>query len=139
MMIRPVVSRKDLASFIKLPYTLYKKDPVWIPPLRDEQRGQFDPKRNPLLDHCEYQLFLLEEKGKVIGRIAAFIDLLAIDFWKERVGLFGYFECIADPLAARTLLDAAQTWLLARNCTSMRGPWSFVSQEWGSVVEGFIP
>ena len=62
MHIHPVNTRKDLASFIDLPYQLYKNDPVWVPPLRDEQRGQFDPKRNPLLDHCEWQLFLLEDR-----------------------------------------------------------------------------
>lgn len=147
MHIRPVTTRKDLAAFLDLPYRLYKNDPVWVPPLRDEQRGQFDPERNPLLDHCEWQLFLLEENGKTIGRIAAFIDLLAINFWKERIGLFGYYECLRDPStalgaspdAARLLLEAARSWLRSRKCTSMRGPWSFVSQEWGLVVEGFEP
>jgi hypothetical protein len=139
MNIHPVTNKKDLTAFIGLPYLLYQHDPVWIPPLRDEQRGQFDPKRNPLLDHCEWQLFLLEDKGKYLGRIAAFIDNLAVDFWKERVGLFGYFECIQDDTAGRLLLEAARTWLQGRKCTSMRGPWSFVSQEWGSVVEGFTP
>jgi len=139
MPIRPVQTRKDLAAFINLPYEHYRHDPVWIPPLRDEQRGQFDPLRNPLLDHCEWQLFLLEENGKLIGRIAAFIDRLAVDFWKERIGLFGYYECTPDPAAARALLEAARDWLRARNCTSMRGPWTFVSQEWGLVVEGFTP
>ena len=82
----PVTTKQDLSSFLNLPYRLYKNDPVWVPPLRDEQRGQFDPKRNPLLDHCLWQLFLLEDAGEYIGRIAAFIDVLAIDFWKERVG-----------------------------------------------------
>jgi GNAT superfamily N-acetyltransferase len=139
MNILPVTTKQELAAFINLPYRLYKKDPVWVPPLKDEQRGQFDPKRNPLLDHCERQLFLLEDKGEPIGRIAAFIDLLAIDFWKQRVGLFGYYECIPDPAAARLLLDAAVAWVKSRNCTSIRGPWSFVSQEWGLVVEGFNP
>jgi len=139
MYIRPVLTRKDLAAFINLPYQLYRHDPVWVPPLRYEQRGQFDPKRNPLLDHCEWQLFLLEGDGKLIGRIAAFIDILAVDFWKERIGLFGYYECSPDPAAARLLLNAARGWLRARNCTSMRGPWTFVSQEWGLVVEGFTP
>ncbi len=155
MNIHPVTTKKDLAAFIHLPYELYKNDPVWVPPLRDEQRGQFDPKRNPLLDHCEWQLFLLEDEGKYIGRIAAFVDLLAVDFWKERIGLFGYYECVPDPStgfrqaqpgvsgqaldAGRALLEAARTWLRSRACTSMRGPWSFVSQEWGSVVEGFTP
>jgi GNAT superfamily N-acetyltransferase len=137
--IHPVTSKKDLAAFINLPYRLYKDDPVWIPPLRDEQRGQFDPKRNPLLDHCEWQLFLLEKNGQYIGRIAAFIDLLAIDFWKERIGLFGYFECPPDAEASTLLFEAARNWLNISNCTSMRGPWSFVSQEWGLVVEGFEP
>jgi len=139
MRIHSVVTKKDLAAFLELPYHLYKKDPVWIPPLRDEQRGQFDPKRNPLLDHCEWQLFLLEDNGKFIGRIAAFIDNLAVDFWKERIGLFGYYECVDNPAEAQMLLDAARTWLRSRACTSMRGPWSFVSQEWGLVVEGFAP
>jgi hypothetical protein len=63
MDIVPVKSKKDLADFISLPYQLYKDDPVWVPPLRDEQRGQFDPKRNPLLDHCEWQLFLRPGSG----------------------------------------------------------------------------
>jgi GNAT superfamily N-acetyltransferase len=139
MIIRPVRTKKELAAFLDLPYRLYKHDPVWVPPLRDEQRGQFDPVRNPLLEHCEWQLFLLEEGGKLTGRIAAFIDILAIDFWKERVGLFGYYECIPDPQAGRVLLEAARDWLKAKNCTCMRGPWSFVSQEWGAVVEGFEP
>ena len=139
MQIHPVSTKKDLAAFLELPYRLYKNDPLWVPPLRDEQRGQFDPQRNPLLDHCEWQLFLIEDNGKYIGRIAAFIDNLAVDFWKERIGLFGYYECVSDLSASRLLLEAARTWLQVRKCTVMRGPWSFVSQEWGSVVEGFKP
>ena len=139
MQIRPVQTKKELNTFINLPYRLYKNDPVWVPPLRDEQQGQFDPKRNPLLDHCTWQLFLLEEAGQVIGRIAAFIDTLAVDFWKEPIGLFGYFECIPDPAAAQLLLGTARDWLRQHKMTRMRGPWTFVSQDWGMVVEGFEP
>jgi hypothetical protein len=139
MQIRPVQTKRDMRAFIGLPYQLYKNDPIWVPPLKDEQHGQFDPKRNPLLNHCTYQLFLLEDDGEVIGRIVAFIDHLAVDFWKETIGLFGYFECVRDPEAGRTLLESARDWLKGKGMTSMRGPWSFVSQEWGMVVEGFTP
>ncbi|HUI87454.1 MAG TPA: hypothetical protein VLX61_01890 [Anaerolineales bacterium] len=139
MNIRPVQNKQDLNRFIDLPYHIYKEDPIFVPPLRDEQHGQFDAKRNPLLDHCTYQLFLLEENGKAIGRIAAFMDTLALDFWKQRIGLFGYFECIQNPDAAQLLLEAARDWLRARGMKSMRGPWTFVSQEWGLVVDGFTP
>jgi GNAT superfamily N-acetyltransferase len=37
------------------------------------------------------------------------------------------------------LLDTAAGWLRERGMAAMRGPWSFVSQEWGLVVEGFSP
>lgn len=37
------------------------------------------------------------------------------------------------------LLDAAADWLRKKGMTLMRGPWSFVSQEWGLVIEGFTP
>lgn len=112
---------------------------MWVAPLRSEARGQFDPQKNPLLDHCEYLLFLLEDEGRIIGRIAAFIDTLAVEYWGEKIGLFGYYECPDNPLASTMLLDAARDWLFDQGMTAMRGPWSFVSQEWGAVVEGFEP
>ena len=64
MKIRTVQNKHDLQEFIDLPYHFYHDDPVWIAPLRGEQRGQFDSRRNPLLDHCDYALFLLEDCGK---------------------------------------------------------------------------
>ncbi len=139
MEITRVKTIAELKSFIDLPYRLYKNDPVWVPPLRDEQHGQFDPIRNPLLQHCEYELFMLHQDGKIAGRIAAFIDKLAVEAWGEAVGLFGYYECPPDAQASTLLLDAARQWLAGRAMKRMRGPWSFVSQEWGAVVEGFEP
>jgi ribosomal protein S18 acetylase RimI-like enzyme len=139
MEIRTVQTRKDLADFIEVPYRFYRKDPNWIPPIRSDQWNQFDPKRNPMLDHCEYTLFLLQDGPQVIGRISAFIDRLAVDWWKEPVGLFGSYECVDDGRASKLLLNAAREWLASRKMKSMRGPWSFASQEWGLVVEGFSP
>ena len=128
-----------LRTFINLPYQLYKADLVWVPPLRSEMNKQFDPVSNPFLDHCDYALFLLWKGDRPIGRIAAFIDSLAVKAWKEPVGLFGYYECLDSQAAADCLLQAASDWLSLRGMKVMRGPWSFVSQEWGAVVEGFEP
>jgi ribosomal protein S18 acetylase RimI-like enzyme len=139
MHIQIVQTRKDLAEFIDLPYRLYRKDPVWVPPLRSEQWGQFDPSRNPMLDHCEHALFLLRDGPRVIGRVSAFVDRLALETWKEPIGLFGSYECVRDPRASALLLSAARDWLRGRGMKAMRGPWSFASQEWGLVIEGFTP
>jgi len=139
MNIIQINNQADLKRFIEFPYTFYKDDPDWVPPLRAELKSQFNPKTNPLLDHCSYQLFLLLDGGRIIGRIAAFIDHLAVDFWGEKIGLFGYYECVQDEKASRALLTAAADWLQGQGMESMRGPWTFVSQEWGLVVEGFTP
>ena len=126
-------------EFIDLPYRLYRDDPLWVAPLRDEQRGQLDPVRNPLLQHCEKALFLLKDGKATIGRVSAFIDHLAVEAWQEPIGLFGAYECIPSAEASAMLLGAARAWLQQRGMQAMRGPWSFVSQEWGLVVEGFSP
>ena len=139
MKIYPVLSPSDYKKFIFLPYSIYRNDMMWVPPLRIELKSQFDRRKNPTLYHTVYQLFLLEDSDRVIGRIAAFYDTLANNFHQEKTGLFGYYECPDDPAASRLLLDAAAGWLRKQGMTCMRGPWSFVSQEWGLVIEGFEP
>lgn len=139
MQITPVRGQQELKQFIDLPYQIYRQDPLWVAPLRGEVRAQFNPHKNPTLDHCEYALFLLKDGKKAIGRIAAFIDWLAVDYWKEKIGLFGYYECPQDEAASQMLMHAASHWLRQKGMHKMRGPWSFVSQEWGSVIEGFAP
>lgn len=139
MRIHPVTSPQDLKEFIELPYRLYRHDPLWVAPLKSEQRGQFDHHKNPMLDHCDYSLFLLKDGNEAIGRISVFLDRLALEHWKEPIGLFGSFECIQDNNAASLLLSVARDWLKTRNMKIMRGTWSFASQEWGLVCEGFEP
>jgi ribosomal protein S18 acetylase RimI-like enzyme len=118
---------------------LYKKDPEWVAPLKSEQWGQYDARRNPMLDHCSYSLYLLEDGGQTIGRISAFTDRLALEHWKQPIGLFGSYECIRDPHASSLLFSAAKANLQKAGMKIMRGPWSFASQEWGLVYEGFSP
>jgi GNAT superfamily N-acetyltransferase len=136
MEIRVVKNHRDLREFINFPYKLYQDDPVWVPPLRSEQKAQFNPKKNPMLDHCETQLFLLVDSGVVVGRCSAFIDRLAVAYWGEPIGLFGSFECVKDEEGAQLLLAAAHDWLGSEGMKFMRGPWSFASQEWGLEIEG---
>ena len=139
MQIIQVQTPEDLKAFIELPYQLYKNDPIWVAPLRSEQAAQFIAARNPMLDHCTYALFLAKESDRVVGRISAFLDHLALDHWKEPIGLFGSFESINDERVALALLQAAADWVKAQGMKSIRGPWSFASQEWGLVVDGFTP
>lgn len=136
MRIQTINSKSDLRKFIRFPYFLYRNDPNWVPPLRSEQWAQFDPVKNPMLDHCDTQFFLLIEGREVIGRCSAFVDSLALEHWGEPIGMFGSFECIENQQAAHLLLDRAKDWLISRGMRKMRGPWSFASQEWGLEIKG---
>lgn len=132
-----VSTTKDRKRFVDLPYSLNKGDQSWIAPLRGAQCKSLDAKSNRTLRHCEHQLFLLVDGNKVLGRISAVVDKHAVKRWGKRVGLFGHLECIDDEAAVHRLLRSAANYLVGKRCTVMRGPWSFASQEWGLLVEGY--
>ena len=137
---RPIESKRDFEAFFRLPWKIYRDDPMWVPPIRSSARAEFIRGKNPFLDHCDFQLFILERGAETIGRVAAMVDHLANEAWGAKIGMFAYFECpIDESEGARLLLDAARGWIKAQGMDTMRGPWSFVSQEWGLVVEGFEP
>jgi len=135
--VEAVDSRKSLREYMELPYRLYRNHPVWVPPLRMEERRKYEARTNPMLLHCTVRHFLAHRDGEPVGRVSAFVDRMAVEHWKENVGLFGSYECVDDPLPAESLLRAAESWLREQGMTRMRGPWSFASQEWGLVVKGF--
>ncbi len=43
----PVSDARRLDEFLRLPFDLYRGDPLWVPPLVAEVRRTLDPKRNP--------------------------------------------------------------------------------------------
>ena len=77
--IRPVVTKADRKQFVDLAWEVYKDDPAWVPPLKDEVHGLIDPKKNPWFGHARAQLWLAEREGKVVGRISAQVDQLVLD------------------------------------------------------------
>jgi GNAT superfamily N-acetyltransferase len=103
-----------------------------------ERRAFINPKKNPFFQHADIALFLAEEDGRVLGRIAAIVNHNHNAFHQDRVGFFGLFECVDDFEIARALLDEAAGWLKGRGMAVMRGPASFsTNEEIGLLVEGF--
>ncbi len=136
--VRPVASKRDLSTFIKLPWRLYRNEPTWVPPLISERRQFLDRTRNPWFEHGEAQYFLAWRDGRAVGRISAQVDRILNEFQGNEWGMFGFFECEDDPEAAGALLDAAERWLRARGRDRMVGPMDFtMNDECGVLVEGF--
>jgi hypothetical protein len=135
--IRPVTSRRELDTFIKLPWRLYRNEPNWIAPLLMDQKRRLDPSKNPFFKHAEAQYFLAYRNGQAIGRVSAHVDRHFNSFQNNAWGLFGWFECAEDPDAAGALLDAVASWLRERGRDRMIGPMDFTTNdECGLLIEG---
>jgi GNAT superfamily N-acetyltransferase len=135
--IRPVSSRREMSTFIKLPWRLYRDEPNWVAPLLMELKKRLNPKKNPFFEHAQAQYFLAYREGRAIGRISAHIDENFNGFQDNEWGLFGWFECEDDPEAARALLDVAEAWLRERGRDRMVGPMDFTTNdEIGVLIAG---
>lgn len=142
IVIRPVLTKADKKAFIDLPFRLYANDPNWVPPLKDEVYGLITPGKNPWFEHGEAEFFLAERSGKVVGRISAHIDHLALAQPPEQgmgpgCGNWGLFEA-EDEAVAAALLARADDALRAKGMTRSMGPISLAMwDEPGLLVEGF--
>ncbi len=135
--IRPVAGRRELRAFIKLPWRLYRNEPLWVAPLLMDLRKRLDRSRNPFFKHAEAQYFLARRDGEVVGRISAHVDRNFNEFQDNDWGLFGFFECERDPEVAAALLDAAANWLRERGRDRIVGPMDFTTNdECGLLIEG---
>jgi GNAT superfamily N-acetyltransferase len=137
----PVTSRSDLKAFIGLPWRIYQDDPNWVPPLIDEMEKVLDRTKHPFHQHAESAYFIARRNGEVVGRITASINHLANEFHEEKVGNFGFFECIDDQAVARALLDTACEWVRERGMTTIVGPMNFSTNDEfsspGILIDGF--
>jgi GNAT superfamily N-acetyltransferase len=135
--VRPVRSRSDLNTFIKLPWRLYRNERNWVAPLLMDVKKRLDQKKNPFFKHTEAQYFLAYRGSEPVGRISAHIDRNLNEFQDNEWGLFGWFECEDDPEAARALLSTAEQWLRERGRDRMVGPMDFTTNdECGLLIEG---
>lgn len=127
-----------MKRFARFPWTLYKGDPNWVPPLVSAYRHKLDRRKNPTWRHLQGEYFIAWRGGQPVGTIAAFINHRHNQFHGERIGFFGCFEVYDDPDAANALLDAAARYVESLGCTAIRGPANFsINDEFGLLVKGF--
>ena len=141
LVISPVSGKADLRAFVDFVWEVYRDDPHWVPPLKDEVYGIILPEKNPWFEHGEAQYFLARRDGKVVGRISAHFDRLALAMPAEQgmgpgTGNFGFFEAL-DEEAALALIAAAEDWLREKGMTRVLGPISLsIWEEPGLLTKG---
>ena len=138
----PVTTKAERATFVDLAYRLNADDPNWVPPLRMEAMELVTPGKNPFFEHATVQYFLARRGGELVGRISAHIDHLALAMPPEQgmgpgVGNWGMLEA-TDEAVAHALIRQAEDWLRGQGMTRVLAPLSMsIWEEPGQLVMGF--
>jgi GNAT superfamily N-acetyltransferase len=137
--IEEVFSPRQIREFINLPKRIYRGNENWVPPLGIAMRELLDRRKHPFHEHAEVAFFLARASdGRVVGRIAAFVNHLHNEYHFEKTGFFGFLEGEADQDVFSSLLGRAEEWVAARGMERIRGPFSYsTNEECGLLVKGF--
>lgn len=132
-----VEDRQTRESFIRLPWSLYKDDPMWIPPLLLERRMHLSPK-NPYFEHATCCFWIALRDKKPVGRISAQVDRLHLERHQDDTGFWGMIEAEDNIDTFKALLMTAESWLQKQGMKRARGPFNLsINQECGLLINGF--
>jgi GNAT superfamily N-acetyltransferase/predicted metal-dependent hydrolase len=137
--VREVSGKKGTNEFVDVLWKIMnsKEHPQWVPPLRMSVYENLDTVKNPFYKRASIAMFIAEKDGKIAGRIAAIENKGHNEFYNDKTGFYGFFECIDDQEVANLLFKTAEDWVKARGLTSMQGPMNpSTNHECGLLVRG---
>jgi hypothetical protein len=136
--VKEVLDKKDLKTFVMLPFAMYKNDPMWVPQLIQDDMEIFDKQKNPAFENADSRLFLAYKDGKPAGRVAAIDNRAANKKYNTRNLRFGWFDSVDDPEVAAALFRAVEGWARELGMETVTGPHGFCDLDpQGMLVEGF--
>jgi hypothetical protein len=132
-------NKKQVDDFLRLPFSVYRDIPQWVPPLQMDERLRLNPQRFPFYKHSQAAFFLAYENGtRPIGRLAVLDNHRYNEFNKTKTAFFYLFECENNLEAANGLFHCAFEWARSRGLTEIIGPKGFTPLDgFGLLVKGF--
>lgn len=138
IVIKEAVSKRDIKTFVKFPFSLYKNSKYWVPPIISEEVKVFDKNTNPVLENADAKLFIAYKNGIVVGRIAAIINWIEVNDQGLRKMRFGWMDMIDDIEITKLLLGKVKEIGKANNLEYMEGPIGFSNlDKVGVLTYGF--
>ncbi len=129
---------KAYKHYLDAPYRIQGGNPVWVPPLRVQQKEVHDPKKYPFWNHAQERRFVAYRDGELCGRISAISDDVHNRTHHETSTHFGFFESADDPEVARALLDAVEQTARDWGHNLVRGPFNpSINEDIGIQIDAF--
>lgn len=136
-----------LKVFVNCPWHIHKGDPYWTPPLKGDLLGNrflgltgLLTKKHPYHLHADVTHYMALRDGQPVGRIPAAVNKRYNEYYKTRIGFFGFFDVIKDYSVAEVLLDKARAWVASKGMDTLRGPGEYSAathERQGILIDGF--
>jgi len=138
LVIKEVLTKKDLRDFIYLPDKVHKHEPDWLPPIYMDEWELYNKKKNKSFKYADALLLVAYRDDKPVGRIMGIINNRYNEINNEQHGRFCFMECYNDKEVFHTLLNRIETWVKERGMTKIIGPLGFSDKDpQGFQTEGF--
>jgi hypothetical protein len=138
IIIKKVETKKQLNDFINSQWNFYSNDENFVPPVKADRRKLLDVNKNPFFKHSEIAHFLAYEGDNITGRISAIINHNHNKTHNDKIGFFGFFECINNQKTANLLFYEAEKWLKSKGMNKVRGPLNpSINDEIALLIDGF--
>lgn len=130
--------KKNRRAFIQFPFSLYKDNPYWVPPIKMAMRQIFKP-NYPFYAYGDAAFFLTKnDNGEVIGRLAVANNHRYNAFHNTKTAFFYYFEVEKDEKIAEALFAKGFEWAQQQGLNRIIGPKGFmVLDGFGMLIEGY--
>jgi GNAT superfamily N-acetyltransferase len=133
-----VTTKKGINSFIQFPFTIYQGNPYYVPSLRFDELNTLRQDKNPAFEFCEARYWLAYQDGRIVGRVAAILNLRHIEKWGQRYMRFGWLDFIDDLEVSEALLKTVEAWASEAGMEAVHGPLGFTDLDReGMLVDGF--
>ncbi len=136
--IKEAISKKEVEAYIKFPFTLYKDNEYWVPPIIADELETFDKNKNPAFENAEAQFYIAYKGDTIVGRIAAIINWSEVQDQDKKKVRFGWFDAIDDIEVTKALLEKVYELGRKNNLEYVEGPMGFSNlDKVGVLTEGF--
>jgi hypothetical protein len=138
IVIKEVLTRKQLREFIFLPEKVHKNEPGWLPPIYMDERELYNKKKNKSYKYADALLLLAYRDNKPAGRIMGIVNNRYNQIHNEQHGRFCFMECYNDKEVFHALLSKIEEWTRQKGMVKLVGPLGFSDKDpQGFQTEGF--
>ncbi|MDI5899297.1 GTP cyclohydrolase [Flavobacterium yafengii] len=136
--IKEAKTKSELTDYIKFPFSLYKNNKYWVPPIIADELETFDKTKNPAFENAEAYFYIAYKNNEIVGRIAAIINWSEVNDQQKKKVRFGWFDVIDDIEVTKVLLEKVYELGRKNNLEHVEGPMGFSNlDKVGVLTEGF--